>query len=369
MSASYFQQVAKKFETLLETALNELTTEQNKRKESENKLLELELSLVNKDHQLKILEARLEDTKREKDEKISNLESSINFLQSSIIEKEQEILRLQEFAEESEGPAMGGQSPNMSQAVEKFEQTLNKLLENSVESRDENDFSPHDSHIARNSTFIDEEADVMNVDETQDSPDDNGEDEEYILDESLEELHNEDNNIEDITEAVDIKEDFTLPSIPVSSSSKKVTDHNSGKDCQTCGEIFPTKSLLKEHQKELDHLPRFECDVCYKTFKTKGTCQAHKLRIHSDVMPFKCNKCEKRFKDAGSCRRHEANDKVHIRNENIKQNPNLMCNICGKEFDRNRRWCLDQHYLSHLSSKGRFLNLSEKTKKFKSEKS
>jgi hypothetical protein len=45
-----------------------------------------------------------------------------------------------------------------------------------------------------------------------------------------------------------------------------------------------------------------------------------------------------------------------------------LCNICGKGFDRNRRWCLDQHYLSHLSSKGRFLNLSEKKTKWESGK-
>merc|ERR1719373_208666 len=101
----------------------------------------------------------------------------------------------------------------------------------------------------------------------------------------------------------------------------------------------------------MDHLPRFECDICLKTFKTKGTCQQHKARIHSTDMPFKCSKCDKRFKDLGSCRRHEANVSVHIRNENIKLNPNLLCNICGKEFDRNRRWCLDQHLLTHLASK------------------
>lgn len=325
----------KKFETLLETALNELRTEQTKRKESENKLLVAELELVNKDHYNKILEDQLKTLNEEKEN-----------LEASILEKDQEIKRLEELVALTEEKPLDSKSPDLSQTVERYEQTLNKLLENSVDSRIETDFDEQDI-----------KTDVMNVDDTEDNPDVlDMEEEEYILDESLEELQNEENNIE-IT-AVDVKEDFTSP--PVKQNVKRTS---SGKDCTICGEIFPTKSLLKEHQKEMDHLPRFECDICLKTFKTKGTCQQHKARIHSTDMPFKCSKCDKRFKDLGSCRRHEANVSVHIRNENIKLNPNLMCNICGKEFDRNRRWCLDQHYLTHLSSKGRFLNLSNEKEK------
>ena len=69
MTVSYSQ----KLKNMLETALSELTTEQNKRKESENKLLELELSLVNKDNQISILE----DINKEKDEKINSLKSCL----------------------------------------------------------------------------------------------------------------------------------------------------------------------------------------------------------------------------------------------------------------------------------------------------
>ena len=311
MSAPYHQ----KLKNLLETALKELTAEQYKRKESENKLLELELSLVNKDNQISLLE----DINKEKDEKIHRLESSIDNLRSSLGEKDQELLRLMELTmtdvKEEEAEEESQDQPG---DVEKFEETLNQLLEN-TRSSGSFDFSNNDGIIS-NSTFINDKADVMNVDETRDSPGEKmEEEEEYILDESLEEFQNEENNLDDIAEAVDIKEDFKedidFPAMKPGSSVVKnvVKVSGSGKDCPTCGEIFPTKSLLKEHQKELDHSPRFECDVCFKTFKTKGTCQQHKLRIHSDVKQFKCSKCEKRFKDAGSCRRHEANDSVHIR--------------------------------------------------------
>ena len=310
--SAYFQE-NKKLKNLLETALNELTTEQNKRKESEHKLLELELEIVNKNHQIKTLELEMNNIIKEKDEKISRLESSINYLHNSIFEKEQEIFRLEELTGFAEEKPLVNKSP--SQTVEKFQQTLNKLLENSKDSKSGLDLS----HPDQQDTFIDEEAElVMNVDETEDSPaadgGDGDEEEEYILDESLEELQNEDNNVVEITEAVDIKEDFILPpKVTTSSRSRVKTSDGSGKDCPVCGEMFPTKSLLKEHQKESDHMPRYECDVCLKTFKTKGTCQQHKARIHSNVMPFKCNICDKRFKDIGSCRRHEANVSVHIR--------------------------------------------------------
>ena len=37
--------------------------------------------------------------------------------------------------------------------------------------------------------------------------------------------------------------------------------------------------------------------------------------------------------------------------DNEKQSPHLLCNICGKKFARKRRWCLDQHYLTHMDTK------------------
>jgi len=364
------QHVAKKLESMLETALSQLKTEQKKRKESENRLMELELDVVNKEHEIKVLENKLDEVTKEKDEKICSLESSVNFLQSVIIEKEQEILRLQELTEEIEASeGIKGASENLNQTLEKYELKFNKLLENSSEA-DINALQYSDESNDHHNIADVDTADTIGIDNDDDNndheeltlvEDDTNEDneaenidvdgEEYILDESMEELQNEENNIAEITEeaieitqeTLDIKEEIETKPV-----AKEPTN---SKQCGVCGEIFTTKGKLKQHQKEMEHEPRYECELCGKFFKTKGTKVAHKARIHSDVMPYKCSKCDKRFKDQGSCRRHEANDSVHIRNENIKHNPNLLCNICGKEFDRNRRWCLDQHYLVHLSSK------------------
>merc|ERR1712126_368883 len=154
--------------------------------------MELELDSVNKEHDVKTLENRLEEVTREKDEKISNLESSINYLQSVIIEKEQEILRLQELLEEQGENASIGLSEN----VEKFENTLNKLLENSSNGQtndpeeilDDNTIISDDIH-EEEMTLNEEENHIDILEDT------NEEGEEYILDESMEELQNEEDNI------------------------------------------------------------------------------------------------------------------------------------------------------------------------------
>ena len=316
-SVAQVQQVARKLESMLETALTQLKAEQTKRRESEDRLVAVELALVNKEHEVKTLEARIEEVSCEKDEKISNLETSVNYLQGVIIEREQEILRLQELHEDIDNVE---DSEKMTKTVEKFEQTLNKLMKNG--SRDtsdqpgevamEQDESETAEMIGGESVGVDYEEDtLLTLDESHiEGGNDNiadDEEEEYVLEESLEDLEREENNL--LKEEIDVKEEkiFNVHTIDNVDPKSKV--------CPVCEIEFSTKGKLREHQKKMDHAPRFECDDCGKLFKTKGTLTQHKARIHSDVMPFKCSKCDKRFKDQGSCRRHEANDSVHIRYE------------------------------------------------------
>ena len=88
--------MAKRLEKMLETSLNQLKIEQKMRKQSENKLMDFELDLVNKEHLVRSLEDQIVNIKSEKDDKIINLESTINFLQSVVIQKEKEVLNMQE---------------------------------------------------------------------------------------------------------------------------------------------------------------------------------------------------------------------------------------------------------------------------------
>ena len=103
-------------------------------------------------------------------------------------------------------------------------------------------------------------------------------------------------------------------------------------------------------QKATGHINLLPCKLCEKTFKTKYTLKSHEETVHSNELMFKCSKCEQRFKDASSCRRHQVNNQLHKRLEKEKQSPVLLCCICGKQFARQRRWSLDQHYLSHIQT-------------------
>jgi len=321
-SAHQVQSVAKRLEKMLETALNQLKIEQKMRRECENKLVNIELDLVNKEHQIKSLEEEIVNTKAEKDDKINNLESTINFLQSVVIQKEKEVLAIKEELSRSNAGDEDIENTNLGRNVEKYEETLNQLVGNHHE-----DYTDEDTFSGNGAVNIKDEY--------------NDVEEEYILDESMEELSEDVSVSEEARSSIaEFKENYTIKS-RIKSKAK----------CNICKEVFKNKGDLQRHQKENGHLVLFDCDMCDKKFKTKSIAQMHKLRIHSTVMPFKCGKCEKRFKDQGSCRRHEANDSVHIRLENMKLNPNLICNVCGKEFDRSRRWCLDQHLLTHLANK------------------
>ena len=316
--------MAKRLEKMLETSLNQLKIEQKMRKESENKLMDFELDLVNKEHLVRSLEDQIVNIKSEKDEKIINLESTINFLQSVVIQKEKEVLNMQEvLAQYNTDDVSNEINLNLDRTVEKYEATLSQLI--GGENQDAND----DDHNDVSDVPMDDIADIKEGDYN--------DSEEFILDDSMEDLI-DDGFISEQMEPMAIEDE-----------EKKVIKHKTR--CSICREIFANKAVLEEHQIETGHIVQYDCDLCDKKFKTKGTVQTHKARIHSTVMPFKCSKCEKRFKDQGSCRRHEANDSVHIRMENAKLNPSLICNICGKEYERSRRWCLDQHLLTHLSNK------------------
>ena len=116
--------MAKRLEKMLETSLNQLKIEQKMRKQSENKLMDFELDLVNKEHLVRSLEDQIVNIKSEKDEKIINLESTINFLQSVVIQKEKEVLNMQEvLAQYNTDDVSNEINLNLDRTVKKYEAT------------------------------------------------------------------------------------------------------------------------------------------------------------------------------------------------------------------------------------------------------
>ena len=148
----------------------------------------------------------------------------------------------------------------------------------------------------------------------------------------------------------------------------------------------------------------------------------HEAQLHSSETPYKCrcsyhwycywcievfwiltkasllfSRCDRTFKSEYSWKRHQSNDEVHEKMENYK--PFLTCEVpnhitpskkllkefftthahllgtlpiltlvsshlpiqvCGKQFERRRRWCLDQHMLSHETERKFKCDICEK---------
>ena len=174
-SVQQVQAVAKRLEKMLETSLNQLKIEQKMRKESENKLMDFELDLVNKEHLVRSLEDQIVNIKSEKDEKIINLESTINFLQSVVIQKEKEVLNMQEvLAQYNTDDVSNEINLNLDRTVEKYEATLSQLI--GGENQDAND----DDHNDVSDVPMDDIADIKEGDYN--------DSEEFILDDSMEDL-------------------------------------------------------------------------------------------------------------------------------------------------------------------------------------
>jgi len=321
------QAVAKRLEKMLETALNQLKLEQKMRKEGDNKLIDLELSLVNAEHALKSVEERHR-------EEVANLEGRIKQL-------EQKLLDSRDGAEDKSLPV-----GKLQASAEHLEDQLKGLLDDvgsdkalgTKAHRPKREESRQGEQPARkrrkmNSKVLEELNDgydeVLVVDEANEPEEEMGAGQDGVQDQDHDQDQDQDQE-EEQYEEIDPK-DISR--------------------CSVCSDEFPSARELTQHQKETDHGYSLSCKVCDKKFKTKYTLRSHEKVVHSDKMPFKCSKCDHRFKDEGSMRRHQANDDLHRRLEREKLSAVLMCNICGKTFPRNRRWCLDQHYMTHLAAK------------------
>ena len=313
-SVTAVQAVAKRLERMLETALNQLKVEQRLRREGDIKLIDLELSLVNSEHALKSSEERFDASMAEKEDMIAALEAKVKRLEAVKGQKEQGVLEKE------------GQEPfsELQENAERFEDRLKDLLDSSEEVSVE---------------------DELDIDET-------------VLDDDEEveiEIDEGDEEVKPSEETESSNSPMNLPTVETKRNQMRPKDETLEEidpkqisRCTVCVDEFPNNKELTEHQRETGHGYDLICTICEKKFKDKYVLKSHVARIHSDDMPFKCTKCEHRFKDEGSCRRHQANNTLHIRLEKEKLSPRLMCNICGKEFPRKRRWCLDQHYLTHM---------------------
>lgn len=113
--------------------------------------------------------------------------------------------------------------------------------------------------------------------------------------------------------------------------------------CDKCDRSFKDKSALKKHDKTVHITVEYEaCHVCGKSIKK--TFYTKHLRIHGERVKFSCEICSKEFFKKWDLEAHVKH--VH---ENIAQERNHLCNICGMGFQRMSH--LRNHFLGHTKEK------------------
>jgi len=395
------QVVAKKLEKMLETSLHQLKLEQKLRKEGEEKIQSLEKQLTDLDQSWKVKEEEWHKQVDKKEEKIINLEASAEYLQLMVVQKDDEITKKQKMIKKLRSMINIYNLPKQDQhddsavrldRVSQYEKRLSELMEKGkpaeatesptkVNNRDEigqkEDF--------KNTSFIEVAPIIKERPKRERKKPNYGDFEmEYeIKSEKLEQKKIQQMSdvsvnepyFEDVNDSIDNNSTYmeskddndnaneTLEQKTVNSSppvkleprdQKSLLSQDNKKIkhktyCKVCQEEFLNRKMLLEHEKISGHYLKFPCKYCDKKFRQKIQVERHEAQIHSTDMPFQCNRCDRKFKSEFSWKRHQDNDEIH---KKIKDyTPYLTCEVCGKQFERRRRWCLDQHMLTHEPDK------------------
>lgn len=105
--------------------------------------------------------------------------------------------------------------------------------------------------------------------------------------------------------------------------------------CELCNKTLSSAAALKLHREGMhENAKPYVCDHCGKQLKTITALIEHKL-VHTEDRPFICSICKAGFKN-------RARLKIHYQ---IHEEPNYVCNICGKKLQTRRTW--NMHKLVH----------------------
>uniref|UniRef100_A0A8D8J0Q1 Zinc finger protein 235 n=2 Tax=Culex pipiens TaxID=7175 RepID=A0A8D8J0Q1_CULPI len=126
---------------------------------------------------------------------------------------------------------------------------------------------------------------------------------------------------------------------------KKYKRKNKVYQCESCGKIFLTDSLLKQHDLyQHKKMPAATCKICGKTFATKANLEKHYI-VHTKERPYKCDKCENTYKTSTALTKHTL---MHER---------VLPYEC--------RYCEERFLTQALYDKHRFLNHKNQQPKFR----
>ena len=122
--------------------------------------------------------------------------------------------------------------------------------------------------------------------------------------------------------------------------------------CDQCEKTFTASSNLKIHGDSVhEKLMKYACETCGKQFPVKDRFENH-VRTHTGEKPYVCEVCSTRFSDPSGLFNHRT---LHLDNK-----PCFTCDVCGKEFTRQR--AVKTHMLSHNSESGTKMIFTEELK-------
>lgn len=113
------------------------------------------------------------------------------------------------------------------------------------------------------------------------------------------------------------------------------TKVDKNKFCKICNKTLSSAAAFKLHMEGMhNNVKPYVCDHCGKQLKSLTALNEHQL-VHTESRPFKCTVCDAGFKNNTQL-------KVHSQ---IHEEPNYICNICGKKLQTRRTW--NMHKLVH----------------------
>lgn len=75
-------------------------------------------------------------------------------------------------------------------------------------------------------------------------------------------------------------------------------------ECQLCGRIFRTSTLLRNHENTHSGTKPYKCELCPKAFGTSGELGRHMKYMHTHEKPHKCPLCDYLSVEASKIKRH-----------------------------------------------------------------
>ena len=120
---------------------------------------------------------------------------------------------------------------------------------------------------------------------------------------------------------------------------KTVDDLTNCETCKDCAEILNEKDQPKKRKKRT-----FPCESCGQTFPSKLMLRKHLKIMHNVIFNY-CNKCSKEFSSLSNLKRHESIH--HSGGDDVQRN--FMCSECGRCFTA--KDSLRVHMFSHTGER------------------